>query len=177
METAASETPMIEVAKDVQRALKRAAGAKALETRLELVNNVYPLLQQILAAVDARVAPLEAAVDELLDGDEGSRIEPDLADAIKKVLVRGTQLGEMLVALIPSMDDLQRKRHADAVAGYVSEANHVALLVDDATLVEEGVVDEDGPEDDDGEGDEDDEDDEDEDDEEDTQASDDKGGA
>lgn len=135
-----SENPILDVSKDVSRALKRAHGAKALETRSELVNNVYPLIQQLIVAVEERFQRSEAAIEHILDEEEDvdeSRLEPELAAAIRGVFTLGAQLGEMLVSLIPQTDDLARKRAAEAVAKFADEASRVSDLIEDATLVDE----------------------------------------
>jgi hypothetical protein len=161
MEAEASDNPMVSVMLDVKRHQKRLHGAKqAVDVRAEMVNNVYPTMEQILVAVDERIARLEADVDELL-GEGESRIEPDLAKDIVHVFGLGSQLAELLVASIATADDLTKKRYADAVALYSAEMNRVAALVEEATLVE-------APEEGDGEDGEDEDDEDDEDDEEDT---------
>lgn len=162
MSTALAEPPFADLAVDIRRHAKRlhSLGPEAeVNVRAELVNNIYPLLQAILEAVDARVAPIEGAVDELL-GDEESTLQPELAEDIKRVFALGAQLAEVLAQLIPAADDMTKKRYASAIDTYAVEMHRVAALVDDATLVED---DDDGG--DDGGGEEADEEDEDEEDE------------
>jgi hypothetical protein len=169
MPTAASENTVETVQQDVQRALKRAHSVRALETKAELVNNTYPLLLQLCAAVEERFQRHEAALEELLEETTESGVEPELADEIKKVFILGAQLGELVVGLIPTLDDMRKKRAADAVACYVAESNRVIDLLDEATLVpvddaeanaalgpeDDGDDDEEGDDDDDDGGDDD----------------------
>ena len=61
---AQAENLMTDVAMDLKRALKRAMAATALDTRAELVNNVYPLIEQALIAIDERFQRNESALDE-----------------------------------------------------------------------------------------------------------------
>jgi cobalamin biosynthesis protein CobT len=74
---------MIEVATDINRALQRAVGARALETRSELANNVYPLLMSIMEAVDERFQEMESVVAEIAENGGSLPISPEVAQALQ----------------------------------------------------------------------------------------------
>jgi hypothetical protein len=70
---------------DIQKAGRRAATVKHLETARELADNGYPCMETLAKAMMAKFAEVDEILDELLS-NEGSVLQPELAAQIFAVL-------------------------------------------------------------------------------------------
>lgn len=92
---------------DIKFAHQRARRAKALETKHELAENVYPLLLKLAEAVAGDVAELGEVVDEILDS-EGSVIQPELAVVLFSHIMASRSLAAAVRKL--ALDEVTRKK-------------------------------------------------------------------
>ena len=128
-----------EVVGDLNRAVTRAAQSKHLDTRPELVNNVYPMILQLLEACNERFTEVEEAVNSIIDETE-TIIQTDEAETI----VQALDAGMLLAEAAEKYPDL-----APLVASYKDLATKAAELVGEVTLADDEDDDDDDDEDDD----------------------------
>lgn len=105
--------------------------------RAELVDNVYPMFEGVVAAVQEDIEPaldeLAEAVDELMDqADE--ILHPPSAAKIIGVFELGKALAVELEALIARADDVTRKRVGDLIKLYRQSAEVASEMVAGFTL-------------------------------------------
>ena len=120
----------------------------AAVVRVELTENLYPLLEAILDLVEADVlAPLAdvgAAVDELIDQSE-EVLHPGTATAILAALAQGEAVARLLEAATAGDGAIDS---GAAIAQYRALAQEVATHVASITLDPNGTDDEDAIKDD-----------------------------
>jgi len=155
-----------------------AATEDAIDVKRELAENLLPLFDLLCAAIASdqdeirdELGDIGAAVDDLID-DTGDVLTPETTTKIVGVLEVGKLLTKELVALLPKLDDVGKKRVAALVKTYRTGTEVVIALLTEITLPVEpeivetepvsGVEDDEDEdeEDDDLEGDDEDEDDE-----------------
>lgn len=145
---------------DVRGLLKRAQGAKALETKSEFAQNAYPLLESIVELTHRRISSLEDLVAEQIDPSE-SVIMPELTQRIAMLLSVGGRIAEVARLLVTEAqvgDETSAKIAqllqngaplTDWVAGYHTEAQ---LLINELGELTVETEDEDEDEDEEKEG-------------------------
>jgi hypothetical protein len=75
---------MLETANDINRAIQGAARSKGLDTKHEVVNNVYPLMISMLESIDERFQELEGVVAEMAESNsEIVTISPEVANKLQ----------------------------------------------------------------------------------------------
>lgn len=74
-----------EIRADLKQHLTRAKKAKFLEARPEFAENVYPLLNDLVEALDDRLLLIEGSLAEVIAQTE-SLVQPELADQIDETL-------------------------------------------------------------------------------------------
>lgn len=143
---------------ELNKMQKRAGSAVHLDTKPELVNNVYPLIESLIDSIEQRFDEIEDIITDFVD-ETGSIIQEGLAKDVLTVFELGGQLCEVLQSL--QLDEVTKKRVADLIGVYSQVATATAQAVMEATvsLEEEGDDDEDDADEDEDE-DEEDEDDE-----------------
>lgn len=132
---------------DINHQIKRCVGAKAVETKAELVNNVYPLMLNVVEALAARQAETEEIVAQLL-GEGESIVQPEFAAQIAEAFAAGGALASAIAEA--QMDEVTKQRLMNLVADFSEKTAAVEVALSELTLedVEE-------PEDDDEDEDED----------------------
>lgn len=132
---------------DINHQIKRCVGSKAVETKAELVNNVYPLMLNVVEALAARQAETEEIVAQLL-GEGESIVQPEFAAQIAEALAAGGALASAIAEA--QMDEVTKQRLMNLVADFSEKTAAVEVALSELTLedVEE-------PEDDDEDEDED----------------------
>lgn len=144
---------------DIERLQKKASEAKYLEAQKELANNVYPLLAELVRAVDERLARTETVVVDLIE-DSDSVIQPELAAQIYGCIELGQQLCDAVDAA--QVDDVTKARLAEIAQAYRIAANIVIREVAEVAIEPDDAEDEDDEDEDEDDSDDDlDEDDED----------------
>ena len=118
---------------DIEREQRRAKSAKHLDAHRELAENVYPLLQAMLEAIDARQTETERTVAEYI---EGSILEPDVSAQILVALDTGVQLCD-LVERTTLLDSPRGKEIQKLIADYRTSAQAAAILVTDITVADD----------------------------------------
>ena len=136
-----------DVIADVNHQIKRVMGAKAVETKSELVNNVYPLLLTAIEALMGRQAETEEVVAGLL-GETESIVQPELADEIANAFNAGRELIAALEPILAasSADEVAKARVKSAATNFATLTDKVETLVAEVLL--EDVEGEDGATDD-----------------------------
>ena len=134
-----------DVVADLNRAIQRLYKAKAVETKQELVNNVYPLMLSFVEASNARHLESEEMIAELL-GETESIVQPELYDEIADAFNAGRALVDALATV--TTDEVTAKRLAALALTFVEKSNAVEQLLVDMTLEDEP---DDGSDPDDGE--------------------------
>lgn len=121
--------------KDIQKAAKRAGGAKYLEASKEFSNEAYPLMIAIAEHFGERLQAVEAAVDELIDGQE-SMLQPDMAQQIMATLELGKVLATHVTRLEGGMtlDDASAKRLRSEAAAFLTACELTAEVVEEAAM-------------------------------------------
>ncbi len=139
---------------ELNKMQKRASSAVHLDTKPELVNNIYPLIESLIDSVEQRFDEIEDIITDFVD-ETGSIIQEGLAKDVLTVFELGGQLAEVLQSL--QLDEVTKKRVADLIGVYSQVATATAQAVMEATVsLEDDSEDDD---EDDSEEDEDDEDD------------------
>lgn len=144
----------VAISQDIERARKRAKDAGYLEYKKDAAENLYPLIQSLLEAVDARLRTTEEVVGTLLEETE-SIIQPDLAGQIFGLIDLGNQLVEAVKPL--TLDDVSKKRVMEIIAAWEVGASLVIEAVEEVAIDDEPDEDDEETEDEeDAEGEEDD---------------------
>lgn len=147
---------MVEVAADISKAIQRAAGAKGLEFRVEAVNNVYPLMQAMLEAIDERFQDLEAALAEVAENTDGGPVglSRNAMVALQAAFVAADAIRAFTATL--DMTDEQKaqfvaldKEYMEAVEKAADAMNEEVIDDDDDEEDEDDVDDEDADEEED----------------------------
>lgn len=94
-----------EILLDIAQQEKRADKAKALETKHELANNVWPMFKALAEATNTRFEELEDAVEEYL-AEEGNVLYADLAEPLFGLIALAKKVGATLTS-DAQMTDLQ----------------------------------------------------------------------
>lgn len=129
-----------EVVGDLNRAVTRAAQSKHLDTKPELVNNVYPMMLQLLEACHERFTEAEETINSIIDETE-TILQPDAAE----VIVQALDSGMVLAEAAEKYPDL-----APLVSSYKDLATKAAELVGEVTLETQDTDDSDDEEDEEG---------------------------
>lgn len=136
------EAPTIEdVTADVNHQLQRVLKAKAVETKAELVNNVYPLLLSVIEAFSARALETEEVVAGIL-GETESIVQPELYEEITKAFNVGRELVSALDGALAALtadgtlDELTHKRLQTLSAAFTEQTNVAETLVTEVALEE-----------------------------------------
>lgn len=124
-------TSVEDVIADINHQIKRGAGAKALETKAELVNNVYPLMLSVVEAFAARLGETEEIVAQLL-GEGESIVQPELAELIAAAFGAGGELVKAVEAA--PMDDVTKQRLMNLVATFSEKTAAVEAALSEVTL-------------------------------------------
>lgn len=132
---------------------------KSKELKNELVNNVWPWLQQLAQTVSARLGEHSEALNELIDQEE-SAIRPELAADILAVFEAGKQLAAAMHHLLDSgeeLEDAQKAKIKQELGQYLKSMKSVsaeiaAVTLDADEFVSDALGDEGDEEDEDGEG-------------------------
>ena len=124
-----------DVIADVNHQIKRVMGAKAVETKSELVNNVYPLLLTAIEALMGRQAETEEVVAGLL-GETESIVQPELADEIANAFNAGRELIAALEPILAasSADEVAKARVKSAATNFATLTDKVETLVAEVLL-------------------------------------------
>ena len=109
----------------------------AAVVRVELSENVYPLLDAVLELLERDVleplADVGAAVDELIDqADEV--IHGGTADAVYEALGAGDDVAKLLEAAVAEADDVTRQRATAAVEKFRRLAGEAVAVLTNITL-------------------------------------------
>ena len=139
-----------DVISDLNRALQRLHKAKAVETRGELINNVYPLMLAILEASHVRHLESEEMIAELL-GETESIVQPELYDEIAGAFNAGRELVSALAAV--QTDEVTAKRLGALATTFLEKAAAVEQMVADVALEDEPDDPDEGDDDGDDDGD------------------------
>lgn len=145
-----------DLAKEIEKAQKRAAKAVHLETKIELSQETYPLLTAIVEFFGERMDRTERVVNELINQTE-SLVQPELAEQILGTLNLGKQLatvvGKLRVGNLDAVTLARLKQFAGAFAA-AAAATEVAVMEVTLEPPDEELGEEDGEEEGDAEGEE-----------------------
>jgi len=150
-------TPMDSLIADFNlhiKRLKKTPPTSVEEMTKELIFNVYPSM----IALAENIAEVDEVIQEVVE-QQDSYIRPELAAQIFATIAAGAVLIELTQELMPDLDDLKKKKLADAIKAFEKNAELTAMGVGDA-ITDPGDDDEDDEDDedeDDGETDEDEE--------------------
>lgn len=140
-----------EVLADLNKHIIKVSNSKesSLILKAELVNNVYPLMANVLEAVMGRVGEVENVLSEML-GATTSMVQPELADEIAEALEAGEQLALEVEKL--NLDEVTKKRISFLIETYRGAASEAVAALDEVVL--EDLDDEEDDLEDDSEGEE-----------------------
>lgn len=135
----ANESVAVEdVVADIQHQIKRCVGAKAVETKGELVNNVYPMMLSMIESIMGRLGETEEVVASLL-GETDSIVQPELYTEIANAFNAGRALAAAVTD--PALAELVQ---TFLVAADAAEAQLAEVALDEDADEEDD--DEEGPE-------------------------------
>lgn len=130
-----NDVSLEQVLEDTERQIKRLSGAKAIDARSELINNVYPLLRDLAVAAAVNFE----ALDEFLAEDEGG-----VDDEFLKVVAGNVSIGLALAEELSKTNT--DKDVALAINVYKESAAKIQEMISD---IESGEDDEDDEDEDD----------------------------
>jgi hypothetical protein len=120
-----------EILLDIADNQKRAGKAKALETKHELSENVWPMLKAIAEATNTRFEELEDAVEEFL-AEEGNVIYGDLAGPLFGLITLARKMAMDL--LDGGMTDVKLQRLKQDAQAVLDTANILEPMVAQAVV-------------------------------------------
>jgi hypothetical protein len=136
---------LIKDCKGARKRLLESPLATSAQASSEMANNMYPLLEAILK----EIAEVDDVIQEVIDQTE-SFVQEDLAEAIYAALTAGGQLVSQVAELLSSgdLDDLRKRKLADAAAVYEALAAAAVAAVHDASSDSDDDSDDDDSDDD-----------------------------
>ncbi len=127
-----NDVSLEQVLEDTERQIKRLNGAKAIDARSELINNVYPLLRDLAVAAAVNFE----ALDEFLAEDEGG-----VDDEFLKVVAGNVSIGLALAEELSKTNT--DKDVALAINVYKESATKIQEMITDLESDEDDEDDED----------------------------------
>lgn len=127
-----NDVSLEQVLEDTERQIKRLNGAKAIDARSELINNVYPLLRDLAVAAAVNFE----ALDEFLAEDEGG-----VDDEFLKVVAGNVSIGLALAEELSKTNT--DKDVALAINVYTESATKIQEMITDLESDEDDEDDED----------------------------------
>lgn len=115
---------------DIRAAAAR-LGARKFETpddvRTVLIDDTYPMME----ALAEQLVEVDKIVEEMSQPE--SFLDEDEATQIRNVITIGAALYEIVQGLLPSMNDIDRKKAAEVCAAFESAAQLAMMVVEQAT--------------------------------------------
>jgi ABC-type transporter Mla subunit MlaD len=136
----ALRTTLADFRSDAKQLRERYATESTVEARLELADNVIPLLEGIMEALDAKFAEHDEELDNLGEGlDElidqsNDAIHPDTAEKIASVLEVGKMMADELEKNLKKLDDVTRKKVTQYITAYRSGADMLFQMLEEITI-------------------------------------------
>lgn len=134
------KTALSDFRSDAKTLRERYAAETSIEARLELADNVIPLLEGIMEAVDAKfsehdehIDELGAGLDELID-QSNDAIHPETAEKIASVLEVGKMMSDVLEKNLKKLDDVSRKKAVQYITAYRQGTEMLLAMLEEITI-------------------------------------------
>jgi hypothetical protein len=136
-----------ELLADAEEQCRRADKAKALETKHELANNVWPFLLELAKTTNTRFEEIESSIEEYLL-EEGNIIYSDLAEPLFGLIAVAKNMAATI--LTGDMNELKWQQLRKDAAVMQRTVDILEPLAAQAVVADSGDVDDDDEDEDDG---------------------------